>query len=78
MSTNSIEKQALELPGRERATLAKALLRSLEPGPAETVELAWVAEIKARLDEFERGAVELEEWDDVEARLLARVETKLK
>ena len=75
MNTNSIEKQALELPGRERANLSKALLKSLEPEPQETVESAWVAETKDRLEAFERGEAELEEWDDVEARLLSRVET---
>ena len=75
MSTKSIEKQALELPGRERAKLAKALLKSLEHEPPETVESAWVAEIRARVDEFDSGEAELEEWADVEARLRARVKS---
>jgi len=49
--------QAQALSAHERARLAEELLASLDPHEAK-VEAAWNEEIRRRIDEVERGAVE--------------------
>ena len=49
--------RAQALPPEERARLAEELLASLDPHVAE-VEQAWGIELRRRIDELERGAVE--------------------
>jgi putative addiction module component (TIGR02574 family) len=64
-----ILKQALTLDERDRASVAGALIESLEmevdPGAAE----AWEVEIRRRIDEIESGAVNLVPWSEVRERL---------
>ena len=50
--------QAKALPPDERARLAEELLASLDPHETE-VEAAWDEELRRRIDEVERGTVEL-------------------
>ena len=50
--------QARALPPEERARLAEELLASLDPHDAE-VEAAWNEELRRRIDEVERGTVQL-------------------
>ncbi len=50
--------RAKALPPQERARLAEELLASLDPHDTE-VEVAWDEELRRRIDEVERGAVEL-------------------
>lgn len=50
--------KAQALSPRERARLAEELLASLDPHEVE-VEAAWDDELRRRIDEVERGAVEL-------------------
>ncbi len=50
--------KAQALSPHERARLAEELLASLEPHEPE-VEAAWDEELCRRIDEVERGAVEL-------------------
>jgi len=50
--------KAQALLPHERARLAEALLASLAPHEAD-VEAAWDEELRRRIDEVERGAVEL-------------------
>ncbi len=50
--------QAKALQPKARARLAEELLASLHPHHND-VEAAWDAEIRHRIDEVERGAVEL-------------------
>ncbi|PPE67504.1 addiction module protein [Caldimonas caldifontis] len=50
--------QAKALPPEDRARLAEELLASLDPHEAD-VDAAWDAELRRRIDEVERGIVEL-------------------
>lgn len=50
--------QARALPPEERARLAEELLASLDPQLTD-VEEAWDEELRRRIDEVERGAVQL-------------------
>lgn len=50
--------KAQALPPHERARLAEELLASLDPHEVE-VEAAWDEELRRRVDDVERGAVEL-------------------
>jgi len=50
--------QAQALPPEQRARLAEELLASLDPRDAE-VEAAWDEELRRRIDEVERGTVQL-------------------
>ena len=50
--------QARALPPEERARLAEELLASLDPHDRE-VESAWDEELRRRIDEVERGVVQL-------------------
>lgn len=49
--------QAQALPPEDRARLAEELLASLDPREQE-VEAAWDEELRRRIDEVERGAVQ--------------------
>jgi len=64
--------EALALPEHEREELTSALSDSLS---TDSVALSaeWTAELNARLEALERGDVELVAWEDVEARLRARI-----
>lgn len=54
-------REALELPPDARASLAMALLESLEQ-PDHDAECSWRNEITARVSEIDRGAVEMIPW----------------
>jgi putative addiction module component (TIGR02574 family) len=64
--------QVLQLPERDRATLAGLLIETLDPVSEPDVEAAWSEEIKRRLGEVDSGAVELIEWEEVRAELLTQ------
>lgn len=61
---------ALALPAEERAALVDALSASLEP-----VDLSpeWKDEIRRRIEAIERGEARLVPWDEVRARLRAKI-----
>ncbi len=59
--------RAQALAPEDRARLAEQLLASLVPQDA-TVEAAWDAELRLRIEEVERGAVDLTPADQVFAR----------
>jgi len=60
--------QAQALPPEDRARLAEELLASLDPREAE-VEAAWDEELRRRIDEVERGAVQLVPADQAFAQV---------
>ncbi len=60
--------QALALPSKERLELVRELSDSLDSDDV-ALGAAWPAEISSRLEEIERGAVELVAWEVVEQRL---------
>lgn len=65
-------KEAAELPESDRATLAGAMLESLEPVPTPEVKAAWSREIERRVREIDTGAVELVDWEEIRAELFAQ------
>jgi putative addiction module component (TIGR02574 family) len=62
-------REAAELPESDRATLAGAMLQSLEPEPTPEVAAAWDREIERRVREIDAGRVELVDWEVVRAEL---------
>lgn len=50
--------QARTLPPEQRARLAEELLASLDPRETE-IDAAWDEELRRRIDEVERGMVQL-------------------
>jgi putative addiction module component (TIGR02574 family) len=64
-------REAVQLPESDRATLAGAMLESLEPRPTPEVRAAWSREIARRAKEIDDGSVELLDWEEVRAELFA-------
>ncbi len=60
---------AVQLPERDRATLAGLLIESLEPAPEPDVEAAWSKEIARRVAELDAGTVKTIPWEEVRAAL---------
>ncbi len=59
---------ALQLSAKDRARLARVLLTSLaETGDPESED------IEARVSAIDSGEVQLEDWEDVQARINARL-----
>jgi len=70
---SELKSKAARLSDAERAELALVLIESLD-GPADPdVEEAWRQEIERRLDQIDRGEVQLIPGDDVFARLRRRL-----
>ncbi len=63
-----IEKSARLLSPEERARLAEAMTESLREAMPADVEAAWEAEIKRRIDAYERGEAHLSPAEDVFAK----------
>jgi putative addiction module component (TIGR02574 family) len=66
--------EALHLPIEARAALADSLLDSLDAEVDADAEEAWREEIYRRLQEIDRGAVQLVPWHDAQRRLRARLQ----
>lgn len=62
-------KEALALGEADRASVAGALIESLQTGFDPEAEQAWDAEIRRRVEELDSGAVETIAWSDVRKRL---------
>ena len=62
-------KKALSLNEQDRASLAGALIESLDAGIDAGVEQAWDVEIERRVKELETRAVETVPWSKVRERL---------
>jgi len=68
-----LKNKAAQLSDAERAELALSLIESLD-GPADPdVEEAWRLEIERRMDQIDRGEVQLMPGDEVFARLRRRL-----
>ena len=61
--------QALKLSPTERAEVAEQLIVSLDEVPDADAERAWQEEVQRRLQQVERGEVELIDSDTVMAEL---------
>jgi putative addiction module component (TIGR02574 family) len=69
-ATNDLLDLALQLPHRERASLARQLLLSLEPEAEEPdYETLWQAEINARLARVDRGEYSASDWREALTRI---------
>jgi putative addiction module component (TIGR02574 family) len=55
MSLKEIEDEIKRLDLKERATLAKRIVESLDELSKEEIEALWAQEAEARLDEMEQG-----------------------
>ena len=67
-----LKEKSSQLSEIERAELALALIESLD-GPADSgVEEVWRLEIERRIDQIDRGEVQLIPGEDVFARLRRR------
>lgn len=69
-AAQQILKSALALPEKDRAEIATTLLSSLDDvdvdeGAPEEIEKAWEQELQRRMDEIDRGEVELIPFDEV-------------
>lgn len=63
MSTEQIRDLALQLPPEGRASLAKDLIDSLEPGESlEGIDAAWIEECESRADALDRGEASADDW----------------
>ena len=67
--TQAILQQALKLSPTERADVAEQLIVSLDERPDADTEQAWQEEVQRRLQQVERGEVELIDSDTVMADL---------
>ena len=70
-TASEVLKQALSLDERDRASVAGALIESLEPSAdaVADVEGAWSREIERRVAELESAAVTAVAWTEVRERL---------
>jgi putative addiction module component (TIGR02574 family) len=62
-------KRALTLGEADRASLAGALIESLDSDADPGAESAWDAEIQRRVQQLESRAVETVSWSEVRQRL---------
>jgi putative addiction module component (TIGR02574 family) len=72
VSKEELETAALSLPAEERASLAHALIVSIDDDPAAGLEEAWIREVDRRAEEVIRGEVELVPGDEVFRKAFAR------
>lgn len=63
-----IEKSARLLSAEERARLAEAMTESLRDAMPSEIEAAWEAEIRRRVEAYERGEASLVPAEDVFAK----------
>lgn len=61
--------EALKLIANKRAEVVERLIASLDEAPDTDVEQAWQEEVQQRLQQIERGEVELIDSDTVMAEL---------
>ncbi len=66
--------EAVELNENDRAALAGLLLESIEGEPGPDIEAAWAKEIEHRVEQLEKGEVELIPWEEVKSKLHRKLE----
>ena len=67
-----LDNVVLKLPEDHRANLALWLVRSLDPAPDPSADVAWAAEIETRVQPADNCSVELKAWNDVIERMRRR------
>jgi putative addiction module component (TIGR02574 family) len=68
--------EASQLPEADRAELAGRILETLHGAPDEGVEAAWAEEVERRVRQIESGEVETIPWEEVRAKLHARLHAR--
>ena len=63
MSGIALEKEALKLSAEEKAHMIDALWRSLDPAEQATLDRAWLAESRERLEAFRKGELKAIDGD---------------
>lgn len=63
----------MELPEEARAALADSLLDSLDTEVDADAEQVWREEIERRVESLNNGSVQLQPWNEVQARLRNRI-----
>jgi len=71
-SARELFEEAMRLDPKERATLMRLLVDSLDGESEEGAEAAWKAEIERRIAELDSGQVEAVPWEELRARLYQR------
>ncbi len=68
-TVKEVLKQALALDETDRASVAGALIESLETEIDPGAEAAWDAEIRRRVEKLDSGSANLVPWSEVRERL---------
>lgn len=71
-SARELFEEAMKLAPRERATLMRLLIDTLDSESDEGVDEAWRNEVERRMAELDAGAVESIPWEELRARLYQR------
>jgi putative addiction module component (TIGR02574 family) len=71
-SARELFDEAMRLDPKERATLMRLLIDTLDAEAEEGAEDAWRAEIERRIADLDSGAVETVPWGELRARLYQR------
>ena len=71
-SARELFEEAMRLDPRERATLIRLLVDSLDAESEEGAEEVWRAEIERRIAELDSGQIQAVSWEELRARLYQR------
>jgi putative addiction module component (TIGR02574 family) len=74
MSGAVLEKEILKLSAEEKVRMIDALWQSLDPVEQKSVDRAWLAESRDRLDAFRKGKLKALDGEDA----LKSIEAELK
>ena len=69
IKTEELIANALQMPEKERATIAKKLITSLDPHCEKDIEILWQKEVQQRISDIDNGQVNCIPWEDVQGRL---------
>ena len=75
-SAEALLDSALKLPSEDRARIAAELIASLDGIPEAGVEEAWDAEVDRRIEQVDRGEVQLVDWNAVKAEVARAVKRR--
>jgi putative addiction module component (TIGR02574 family) len=71
-SARELFEEAMRLDPKERATLMRLLVDSLDAKSEEGAEEVWRAEIERRIAESDSGQIQAVPWEELRARLYQR------
>jgi putative addiction module component (TIGR02574 family) len=71
-SARELFEEAMRLDPKERATLMRLLVDSLDAESEEGAEEVWRAEIERQIAELDSGQIQAVSWEELRARLYQR------